>query len=124
MQIAAISKCTKESVLQSISAHGLDTSLPVAIDIAPATMIADARSTCEQYHAPGERLPRATLCDGDGRILWRGYALDKKLEQEIVRIFETDPDMRGRNYKRLRALEKIQAFWRHKKSTSAKLLEQ
>ena len=77
----------------------------------------------EQYHAPGERLPRATLCDGDGRILWCGYALDKKLEQEIVRIFETDPDMRGRNYKRLRALEKIQASWRHKQSTSAKLLE-
>jgi hypothetical protein len=125
--MAAISRCTRESVLACISTHRLDSSLPVAIDTAQAAVteqaIDEAQSTYEQYHAPGERLPRATLSDGDGKILWQGHPLDKKLESLIVRIFEADPDMRGRNYKRLRALERIQASWRDKQlSTSTKML--
>lgn len=103
----------------------LDSCVPVAVDVAsaPTDRLIDAsQSTYEQYHAPGERLPRATLCDGDGRVLWRGHALDKKLEQEIIRIFEINPYIRGRNYKRLRALEKIQAYWLRRTTTKNKLL--
>ena len=125
--MAAISKCTRESVLACISTHRLDSSLPVAIDTAQAPVTEQAidqpKSTYEQYHAPGERLPRATLSDGGGRILWRGHPLDKKLESLIVRFYEADPDMRGRNYKRLRALKRIQAFWRDKQlSSNAEML--
>ena len=116
-------------MLACIAIHQLDSSLPVAIDTVRAAVteqtIDEPQSTYEQYHAPGERLPRATLCDSDGKILWCGHPLDKKLESSIVSIFDTDPDMRGRNYKRLRALEKIQRFWRHKQlSTSTKMLSQ
>ena len=87
--------------------------------------IKEPQSTYDEYHAPGERLPRATLSDGDGKILWCGHPFDKKLHNLIVRIFETDPEMRGRNYERLRALEKIQEFWRDRQlSTSTKMLAQ
>jgi Grx4 family monothiol glutaredoxin len=104
LQVAAITRCGEsEAVRNFVDCNQL--SFPVAVD----TSIDAPSSVYEQYHVRGERLPRAVVCDGSGAIVWRGHPLDKKLEQAVAHLYETDPYIRGQNLERLRAAEKIQA---------------